>query len=137
MGEKDPRIIFKAFIDTLAARLPLHAVILFGSRARGTSGPWSDYDIIVIADFTGRFVSRGKWVVQLAPDVPVDIFCYTPGEFERMFSSFNLTAIDAIGEGVVLHGEAFVEPYKRRHEMLLDRGLKKTAHVLEPPGQAC
>lgn len=136
MDGHEPSGLFRDFIDAVSRRVSLHTVILFGSRARGTAGPWSDYDLVVVADFQESFMDRGRWVVQLGPRVPMDVFCYTPGEFERMFASFNLTAIDAIGEGIVLHGEAFIAPYKRRHAEFVRRGMRKLAHALVPPGLA-
>jgi len=96
MSDSNFEDVFGGMISALQARVPLHAVILFGSHARGQAGPYSDYDIVIIADFEEKYLDRGRWVVQLAPPVPIDIFCYTPAEFEKMFNTYRLTAIDAI-----------------------------------------
>lgn len=39
-------------VELLKKKYNLVAVILFGSRARGDFKPWSDYDLLIIADFT-------------------------------------------------------------------------------------
>ncbi|MGP3703624.1 MAG: nucleotidyltransferase domain-containing protein, partial [Candidatus Bathyarchaeota archaeon] len=32
------------------------AIILFGSRARGDYKPWSDYDLLIIAEFKKKYL---------------------------------------------------------------------------------
>lgn len=125
--------LFANMIEGIRARIPLHAVILFGSRARGEALPHSDYDLVVIGDFAEPFIHRSAWVVQLAPTVAIDVFCYTPAEFERMFSRFRLTAIDAIGEGIPLFGAGFLRSYQTRYYELVERGMRKTDCTLIPP----
>ncbi|MEM2021451.1 MAG: nucleotidyltransferase domain-containing protein [Zestosphaera sp.] len=39
------------------------ALILFGSRARGDYKPWSDYDILIIADFKERYSDRMRKIL--------------------------------------------------------------------------
>lgn len=114
-------------------KVELYAFIIFGSRARGNALEHSDYDIVIIANFQEKYLYRGKWIVQMAPDVGVDIFCYTPKEFENMFNQFNLTAIDAIDEGIFLKGGEFLKKYQKRLSYFKEKGLKKEDHVLFHP----
>jgi predicted nucleotidyltransferase len=125
--------LFGDMIAAIQARIDLKAVILFGSRARGTAQAYSDYDLVIIGDFKDKYLARLEWVIQLAPFMPVDLFCYTPQEFEVMFQAFRLTPIDAVGEGVVLLGDDWVRPYKERHAILVEHGMRKTDCVLIPP----
>nr|MDO8084428.1 nucleotidyltransferase domain-containing protein [Candidatus Sigynarchaeum springense] len=99
------RELFGSMISAIQARINLKAVILFGSRVKGTAHAYSDYDLVMIGDFKEEHFSRLEWVIQLAPFVSVDIFCYTPEEFKSMFDEYRLTPIDAMGEGVVLFGD--------------------------------
>ena len=125
--------LFHNMIEQIGNRVPLNAVILFGSYAKGNAHKFSDYDLVIIAEFQENYLNRGLWIVHLAPDVSVDVFCYTPAEFERLFNSYNLTAIDAISEGIPLYGEKFISPYKEKYQEFVRRGLRKKKWVLIPP----
>ncbi len=125
--------LFYEMIEKIKQRVTVKAVILFGSRARGDAHPHSDYDLVIIADFQEGYLQRLKWVIHLAPFISLNIFCYTPDEFENMFNSYHLTAIDSIGEGIVLFGEDFIQPYQIRYKELVRRGLKKLKCILIPP----
>jgi predicted nucleotidyltransferase len=62
-------------------------VIVFGSRARGTAGPDSDIDVIVVSErFRDiRYPNRmGRFLNTVRPKQPVDAICYTPEEFDRL-----------------------------------------------------
>ena len=125
--------LFERMIKGIQERVTLNAIILFGSQARGTAHKYSDYDILVVADFQEEYWDRTSWVVDFTPDISVDLFCYTPSEFDQMFNAFRLTPIDAIGEGIVLFGEEFIAPYKAMYEIFLTNGMRKTNCVLIPP----
>lgn len=120
-------------IDKLQKRINLNSVILFGSRARGDSMQKSDYDIVVIGTFQEPYLERLEWVGQLTPEIALDLFCYTPQEFESMFISYNLTVIDAVGEGIVLYGKEFIENYYDRYKDFVKRGMRKSNCALYPP----
>lgn len=45
-------------VDRILSRYKVHAIILFGSRARGDWLPDSDYDMLVVADFEEPFLDR-------------------------------------------------------------------------------
>ena len=47
---KTESAILDGFKAQLCARVPLHKMILFGSRARGDAAPGSDMDVVVIVD---------------------------------------------------------------------------------------
>ena len=61
-------------------------VILFGSRARGTAGKWSDLDVVVVSPrFEGMpFINRWPLLFRaLGSPAELEPICYTPEEFER------------------------------------------------------
>jgi uncharacterized protein len=128
--------LFNPMIDGIKERITLHAVVVFGSRARGDANTYSDYDVLIIGNFKESFRKRGDWVMRMTPDVSTDLFCLTHEEFATLFDDFNLTAIDAIGEGIVLVGEDFIAPFKARHEDHARKGMKKTSCLLIHPVQA-
>lgn len=61
-------------------------IILFGSRARGQSDQYSDYDVVVIKRSGKAFLERQREVVPyvLQFPKPIEILVYTPEEFDRM-----------------------------------------------------
>ena|SRR5437660_1605322 len=81
-------------------------IILFGSAARGTMGPDSDVDLLVIKD--GRFHRRRVTTAiyrQLAgADAPVDVVVVTPDEIERYRNTPCLVIYPALREGKVVYG---------------------------------
>jgi predicted nucleotidyltransferase len=127
--------IFEKMINETKGRVSLKAVVLFGSYARGTAHKYSDFDILIIADFREEYFDRSAWIGQYTPFISIDLFCYTPDEFEHLFKTYGLTAIDAIGEGIVLFGEDYIRPYKDRYDDFIRRGMRKTKCVLIPPSQ--
>ncbi|MFW9875425.1 MAG: nucleotidyltransferase domain-containing protein [Candidatus Thorarchaeota archaeon] len=125
--------LFSNMIEKIEVQIQLVAFIIFGSRARGNALPSSDYDIVIIGDFEEKYLNRSKWIVHVAPEVPIDLFCYTPEEFETLFNQFNLTAIDAINDGIFLKGEAFLQKFIDKLKFFKKRGLRKEGHILIPP----
>ncbi|MEM1728012.1 MAG: nucleotidyltransferase domain-containing protein, partial [Nitrososphaerota archaeon] len=53
------------YVSRVMRAVKLHAAILFGSRARGDHGPWSDYDILLIGDFHDPYLKRLKMLFEL------------------------------------------------------------------------
>ena len=77
---------FLAALRPLLARNGAVAAWVFGSHATGTAGPESDIDVIVVAPSDRSPVERPRdyLAAVLAAGTGVDIFVYTPEEFERL-----------------------------------------------------
>ncbi len=104
------------------------ALILFGSRARGDYKPWSDYDILVIADFREKYLDRIGRILEVLGDLNIHVepHPYTLNEAIEMLRKGNPIIVDALSEGLVLYsGEKLKELFKH-YEELLRRGLRKT-----------
>jgi uncharacterized protein len=129
----DPKKFFSKMIENVIKNITTKAIILFGSRANGKANFYSDFDIVVIANFTEKYHDRYKLIKKFAPSVPIDLFCYTPEEFHDMFFDFNLTAIDSIGEGIVLYDDNYIEPYKKNYNGFIKKGMHKTSCTLVLP----
>jgi hypothetical protein len=122
-----PRELYD-LIDIIAKQFNPDCIILWGSRARGDYSPASDYDLIVIAPFKVIFLDRLKQLIAIAPLSPnFEILGYTATEFEAMFGRGNVTALDAISEGIPLVGEAFFARYTKRFEAWVTKGLERTS----------
>lgn len=115
-------------VNKLKSCLRVYAIILTGSRARGDYKPWSDYDLVVIADFKEKYLDRVGRVLEILDDIQLNIepHPYTIEEAVEMLKKGNPLIVEAISEGVALYvTERFnevIELYKK----LVDRGLRKT-----------
>lgn len=77
---------FLAAMRPLLARNGAVVAWVFGSHATGTAGPESDIDVIVVAPSDRSPVERPRdyLAAVLAAGTGVDMFVYTPEEFERL-----------------------------------------------------
>jgi predicted nucleotidyltransferase len=84
MGNKQTQRI-KSFIEDIREHHDIQEAIFFGSRSDETHLKRSDYDVIlIIEDFDGRLPERAKPFYDVwDEDEDIDIFCYTPEEFEK------------------------------------------------------
>lgn len=82
-------------------------IVLFGSAARGTMGPHSDVDLLIIQDgsdsldLTTRIYERLYGV-----GVAVDVVVVTPKDVERFGGSHPLVIKPALREGRVVYEAA-------------------------------
>ena len=86
-------------------------IILFGSAARGTLGPNSDVDLLVIKN--GKFdridLTGEIYLNLIGVDYAVDVIVVTPEDVERYGKSHALVIKPALQEGKVIYDAAAVE----------------------------
>ena len=83
-------------------------IILFGSRARGTERPESDYDLLVILpSCQPRYRRASRFYTALA-DLPVEVevLVYTPAEAQEWSVVPEAFVTTAVREGRVLYERA-------------------------------
>jgi predicted nucleotidyltransferase len=80
-------------------RMGAERVILFGSRARGEQSALSDADMLVVMPSDLPFVERLAELYRVLHPFEVDLFAYTPEEFE----AGNAVIRSALAEGKVLY----------------------------------
>jgi predicted nucleotidyltransferase len=90
---------FVAALRPLLRQQRARAAWVFGSHARGDADAISDIDVIVVAPTDRPQVDRFRDYLPaiLEAGVGVDLFVYTPEEFERMRSEerpFLMTALE-------------------------------------------
>jgi len=84
-------------------KLNVEKIILFGSLVSGEIHQTSDIDLIVIKKTDKKFLDRlDEFYDQLNPKVAIDIFVYTPEEFEEIKEN-NLFIKKALKEGIILY----------------------------------
>ncbi|WP_419938824.1 nucleotidyltransferase domain-containing protein [Candidatus Palauibacter sp.] len=77
---------FLAALRPLLREHSARSAWIVGSHARGTAGPESDIDVIVVAPTRHPSVERFRDYLPaiIAAGVGVDLVVYTPAEFERL-----------------------------------------------------
>lgn len=95
----------RAMVERVVERFHPQRVIVFGSLARGESGPDSDIDLLVVLPFHGP--RRGVAVQVLSAlatfPVPKDVVVLSPEEFEATKDLVGTVAYPAVREGRLLH----------------------------------
>lgn len=83
-------------------------IILFGSHARGTGGPDSDVDLLVVMHVTGSKRAKRLEIRALLSGMglPKDIIVVTPEEVERFRDIPGTIIRPALKEGKVLYERA-------------------------------
>lgn len=98
-----PNPVIERVIKCLMAYDP-EKIILFGSMARGDADEYSDIDLIIIKKTDQRFVQRAVDVGSHIPlDLSVDLFVYTPEEFQVMVENENPFIEQALKDGVTVY----------------------------------
>jgi predicted nucleotidyltransferase len=92
-------------VKRLVERFDPEQIILFGSHARGTAGPDSDVDLLVILPVTGS--KRAKQIEMRVAlhdfDIPKDVIVATPDEVARRSNIVGTLIRPALREGKVLY----------------------------------
>lgn len=95
-------------VQRIVERFHPAKIILFGSHARGSAGPDSDVDLLVVMDVKD---SKRRQAVEIDLALsdrtfPLDLIVVTPEEFERYRDVAGHIAYPAVREGKVLYDAA-------------------------------
>src|SRR5436309_391098 len=98
----------REMVRRIVERFHPEMVILFGSHARGTAGPDSDADLLVVMPLT---TSKRKQATEIdlalvGLDLGADVIVVTPEEVERYRDSVGTIVQPALREGKVLYERA-------------------------------
>ena len=126
-GSRGDEELLTEVVARLRSRFRVVAVILFGSRARGDWGLWSDYDLLIIGEFSKGFTERIREVLELVSDIPLPIepLPYTLDEAINLLRRGSPTIYDALEEGRVLYADKSFEALKKLFEELKRKGVRK------------
>lgn len=105
MTDKTTEQAIQMMVDRLVERFDPDQIILFGSQARGTAGPGSDVDLLVIMPVSGsKREKRVEMRVALHDiAVPTDILLATPEDVSRYKDVVGTIIRPALREGKVLY----------------------------------
>jgi predicted nucleotidyltransferase len=105
--KKEVISIVKDYLRNLEGKINVKKVILFGSAARGKMHRDSDIDLIIISPdfkkmgFVERLILLSRLREGMKKSAPMDIFAYTPEEFEKL-SKESIILKEAKKEGKVI-----------------------------------
>ncbi len=92
-------------VRRIVAKFDPERIILFGSHARGTGGPDSDADLLVVMRPPGTRREQATLIdlELLDVDMPADIIVVTPEDVERQREVLGTIIRPALREGKVLY----------------------------------
>jgi uncharacterized protein len=93
-------------VEILKKEYQPEEIILFGSMAQGDIHAWSDIDLLIIKETDQRPIDRCTEVCRIVkPVVGLDLFVYTPSEYQMLLTE-NLTFVRNIARtGTVLYAQ--------------------------------
>lgn len=101
--------LLEQMTEAIVQAVASEQIVLFGSQSRGTAGPHSDVDLLVVAaEGFGPHRSRIKEITHISKLVskfgmPTDILLYSQQEVEDWKSSRNHITTRALQEGRVIY----------------------------------
>ncbi len=127
--------LLREVVERIKSRYNIVAIILFGSRARGDHTPWSDYDLLVIADFYQPYLDRIRDILEAIGDIPLPIepHPYTLEEAIEMLKKGNPTIYDALDEGILLYSSERFNKLKELFRVLKEKGMVRTETTIIIP----
>lgn len=95
-------------VGRIAKQFQPEKIILFGSHARGTAGPDSDADLLIVMRVKG---SKRQQAVQIdlaltGIPLPTDVIVVTPEEFIKYQDRMGTIIYEAVREGKVVYDRA-------------------------------
>ena len=79
-------------------------IYLFGSYAKGTQRPESDFDICIVASTENKRQLLTELYFRVESEHPIDFLLYTPEEWESCLADELSFAYQVSREGVLLYG---------------------------------
>jgi len=79
-------------------------IILFGSLAEGDTHEWSDIDLLIVKKTSKRPIDRILEVNHvIKPTIGIDVFVYTPDEFESLLEQKFSFLTNIVRKGKVVY----------------------------------
>ncbi|CAB1127688.1 protein of unknown function [Candidatus Hydrogenisulfobacillus filiaventi] len=120
---------FQRWYQALQDAAHPRAVVLIGSRAKGTFLETSDVDVWVILNDPDRdWLRRQQRYAALvpAPDLPLEALYYTPAETEQLLARHQFGVLDALAFGQPLYDDGIWASLRERFQALQRQGLHRT-----------
>lgn len=80
----------KKLCEQIAREFQPERIVLFGSHAYGTPGPFSDVDLLVVMPFEGSPLQQAaKIITRINPPLSLDLIVRTPEEVREQLAEHN------------------------------------------------
>ena len=91
--------------NRIAKRFKPDKIVLFGSHARGTAGPDSDVDLLVIMPLNGtrREMATSIGMSLVGVNLPADVIVMSPDDIKRNRRQIGTVVCSAMREGKVVY----------------------------------
>ena len=105
METQEHQRIIEEMVRRIAERFDPDCIILFGSHARGTAGPESDADLLVVMPVAGSKRRQAARIDLALAGIGLskDVILVTPEEVERYRDVAGTIIYPAVREGKVLY----------------------------------
>lgn len=102
------QVTIAEMVRRIVERFHPERIVLFGSHARGTAGPHSDVDLLVVMEPQGSKRRRAVEIHGLLAGMglPKDVIVVTPEEFDAYRDAPGTVIRTAWQEGKILHDRA-------------------------------
>ncbi len=102
---EEAQVLLDRIVRRIVDAVDPERIILFGSRAKGTARPDSDYDLLVLSNSEKPPRERNRDVRALFPrrSFSLDVFVYTPVEFEQRKTLVNHLCFYAHRDGRTIY----------------------------------
>ena len=102
------QVTIAEMVRRIVERFHPERIVLFGSHARGTAGPHSDVDLLVVMEPQGSKRRRAVEIHGLLAGMglPKDVIVVTPEEFNAYRDAPGTVIRTAWQEGKILHDRA-------------------------------
>lgn len=108
-GRKVRKVVLD-IVERIRSEYRPKRIVLFGSFARGTPGPDSDIDLLIVKETSERPIDRRVAVARIAADpkriIPLEPIVLTPAELESRIAAGDQFVDEILKSGELLYAEA-------------------------------
>ena len=122
---EDVRSLMVGTVERVSCVVRLHTAVVFGSRARQDYKPWSDIDLLIVAEGMPEGFERLRLFYSMR-EGPIEPRAYTKNELFKGIRSGDVCIWDALMEGLVIVDDGtWGEARRLFNELKEAYGLKK------------
>ena len=90
--------------DRIASDFHPDKIIVFGSHAYGTNGPFSDLDLLVVMPFEGSPLQQAARIItRINPEIGIDLIVRTPGQVQQRLAMRDAFMREIVERGRVVY----------------------------------